>query len=264
MIRSSSLTVRRKCRWFRTRISRVSYLGAVPDEGTRKSARRVQGSNVVADCEREWIPDHGTVCTQDRADRHQAHRHPAPGQLLGAIRPALRLADEGRRGDLLPRRLPRADHERRADGCASSTLEIAATWLAAGLDPERVIFYRQSDIPEIPELTWLLTCVTPQGADEPGPRLQGARSTRTRGRRARPGRRRHHRAVHVPGADGRGHPDVQRPPGAGRASDQVQHIEMARDIAQRFNHLYGEHLRAARGRRSTNRRRLCPASTAAR
>ena len=35
-----------------------------------------------------------------------------------------------------------------------STLEIAASWLAAGLDPERVVFYRQSDVPEIPELTW--------------------------------------------------------------------------------------------------------------
>ena len=44
-----------------------------------------------------------------------------------------------------------------------STLEIAATWLAAGLDPERVTFYRQSDIPEIPELCWLLTCVTGKG-----------------------------------------------------------------------------------------------------
>src|SRR4051812_12400648 len=44
-----------------------------------------------------------------------------------------------------------------------STLEIAASWLACGLDPERVTFYRQSDIPEIPELTWFLTCVTGKG-----------------------------------------------------------------------------------------------------
>ena len=44
-----------------------------------------------------------------------------------------------------------------------STLEIAASWLAAGLDPERVTFYRQSDVPEIAELTWLLTCVTSKG-----------------------------------------------------------------------------------------------------
>ena len=40
-----------------------------------------------------------------------------------------------------------------------STLEIAASWLACGLDPEQVTFYRQSDVPEIPELHWLLTCV---------------------------------------------------------------------------------------------------------
>ncbi|MFM6977854.1 MAG: tryptophan--tRNA ligase, partial [Micrococcales bacterium] len=44
-----------------------------------------------------------------------------------------------------------------------STLEIAASWIAAGLDPDRVMFYRQSDIPEIPELTWFLTCVTGKG-----------------------------------------------------------------------------------------------------
>ncbi|MFM6989845.1 MAG: tryptophan--tRNA ligase, partial [Rhodoferax sp.] len=44
-----------------------------------------------------------------------------------------------------------------------STLEIAASWLAAGLDPARVVFYRQSDVPEIPELTWFLTCVTGKG-----------------------------------------------------------------------------------------------------
>ena len=44
-----------------------------------------------------------------------------------------------------------------------SRLEIAATWLAAGLDPDKVTFYRQSDIPEIPELTWLLTCMAAKG-----------------------------------------------------------------------------------------------------
>ena len=44
-----------------------------------------------------------------------------------------------------------------------STLEIAATWLACGLDVEKNWFYRQSDIPEIPELTWFLTCVAGKG-----------------------------------------------------------------------------------------------------
>ena len=46
---------------------------------------------------------------------------------------------------------------------ARSRLEIAATWLAVGLNPERVTFYRQSDIPEIPELCWVLNCVTAKG-----------------------------------------------------------------------------------------------------
>ncbi|SFB81187.1 tryptophanyl-tRNA synthetase [Polaromonas sp. OV174] len=121
-----------------------------------------------------------------------------------------------------------------------STLEIAASWLAAGLDPERVVFYRQSDIPEIPELTWLLTCVTGKGllnrahaykasvdkneaaGNDPDadvtaglfmyPVLMGADILMFKSHRVPVGR------------------------------DQVQHIEMARDMAQRFNHLYGEHL----------------------
>ena len=59
-----------------------------------------------------------------------------------------------------------------------STLEIAACWLAAGLDPEQVFFYRQSDIPEIPELTWLLTCVTGKGLLNRAHAYK-ARSTRT-------------------------------------------------------------------------------------
>src|SRR5690606_18252997 len=50
-----------------------------------------------------------------------------------------------------------------AQRVARSRLEIAATWLACGLDPQKVVFYRQSDIPEIPQLTWLLTCVTAKG-----------------------------------------------------------------------------------------------------
>ena len=119
-----------------------------------------------------------------------------------------------------------------------STLEIAASWLAAGLDPEHVTFYRQSDIPEIPELTWLLTCVTGKGllnrahaykamldknaaagADPDSdvsaglfmyPVLMGADILMFK-------------AHHVP---------------VGR--DQIQHIEMARDMAASFNHLYGQ------------------------
>ncbi len=120
-----------------------------------------------------------------------------------------------------------------------STLEIAATWLACGLDPDRVTFYRQSDLPETAELTWFLTCVTAKGVlnrahaykasmdknvargDDPDadvsaglfmyPVLMGADILMFNAHKVPVGR------------------------------DQVQHIEMARDMAQRFNHLYGEH-----------------------
>jgi tryptophanyl-tRNA synthetase len=120
-----------------------------------------------------------------------------------------------------------------------SSLEIAATWLAAGLDPERVFFYRQSDIPEIPELTWLLTCVTGKGLLNRAHAYKAAVDKNT-----------------ATGTD----PDADVTAGlfmypvlmaadilmfkahsipVGR--DQIQHIEMARDIASSFNHRYGPH-----------------------
>lgn len=119
-----------------------------------------------------------------------------------------------------------------------STLEIAAAWLACGLDPEVVWFYRQSDIPEIPELTWLLTCVTAKGLLNRAHAYKAAVDRNL-----------------VSGEDGDAgvtaglymYPvlmaadillfNAQQVP-VGR--DQIQHIEMARDIAARFNHLYGD------------------------
>ena len=119
-----------------------------------------------------------------------------------------------------------------------STLEIAASWLAAGLDPERVTFYRQSDIPEIPELTWLLTCVTGKGA------LNRAHAYKAQVDK--------NLAAGV---------DTDADVSAGLfmypvlmaadilmfnahhvpvGRDQVQHIEIARDIASSFNHRYGD------------------------
>lgn len=120
---------------------------------------------------------------------------------------------------------------------ARSRLEIAATWLAAGLDTERVTFYRQSDIPEIPELSWLLTCVTSKGlmnrahaykaaVDQNLAREAEADDGITMGLFSYP----------VLMAADILMFNAHRVP-VGR--DQIQHLEMARDIAQRFNHLYG-------------------------
>ena len=120
-----------------------------------------------------------------------------------------------------------------------STLEIAASWIASGLDPDKVTFYRQSDIPEIPELTWFLTCVTGKGVLNRAHAYKAAVD-------------KNNAAGHDPDSDVTAglfmYPvlmgadilmfKAHKVP-VGR--DQIQHIEMARDMASSFNHLYGEH-----------------------
>jgi tryptophanyl-tRNA synthetase len=120
-----------------------------------------------------------------------------------------------------------------------STLEIAATWLACGLDPERVTFYRQSDIVEIPELTWFLTCVTGKGMLNRAHAYK-AQMDKNIARGEDPDADVSAGLFMYPvlmGADILLFNAHKVPVGR----DQVQHIEMARDMAQRFNHLYGEH-----------------------
>ena len=120
-----------------------------------------------------------------------------------------------------------------------STLEIAASWLAAGLDPERVTFYRQSDIPEIPELTWFLTCVTGKGILNRAHAYKAAVDKNTAAG-AEPETDISAGLVMYPvlmGADILMFNAHKVPVGR----DQIQHIEMARDMAASFNHRYGEH-----------------------
>jgi tryptophanyl-tRNA synthetase len=118
-----------------------------------------------------------------------------------------------------------------------STLEIAASWLACGLDPEKVYFYRQSDIPEIPELTWLLTCVTAKGLLNRAHAYKAATdANREKGEDPDAGINAGLYMYPVLMAADILIFNANKVP-VGR--DQVQHIEMARDIGQRFNHLYG-------------------------
>jgi len=118
-----------------------------------------------------------------------------------------------------------------------STLEIAASWLACGLDPEKVYFYRQSDIPAIPELTWLLTCVTAKGLLNRAHAYKAATdANRAQGEDADAGVTAGLYMYPVLMAADILIFNANKVP-VGR--DQVQHIEMARDIGQRFNHLYG-------------------------
>ena len=163
---------------------------------------------------------------------------PHLGNYVGAIRPAIAASNApGTEGFYFLADLHSLIKAQDPARTQRSTLEIAATWLAAGLDPAKVWFYRQSDIPEITELTWYLTCVAGKGI------LNRAHAYKA--------------AVDKNRADGEDddaavtaglfmYPvlmaadilvfNAQRVP-VGR--DQVQHIEMARDFGQRFNHVYG-------------------------
>jgi tryptophanyl-tRNA synthetase len=164
---------------------------------------------------------------------------PHLGNYVGAIKPAIQ-ASQTEQGDSY---YFLADYHALIK-CADpeivqrSSLEIAATWLALGLDTQRSVFYRQSDIPEITELTWLLTCHTAKGLMNRAHAYKAAVQDNidndedpdfaiTMGLFSYP---------ILMAADilmfGASHVPVGR--------DQVQHLEMARDIAQRFNHRFGE------------------------
>ncbi len=163
---------------------------------------------------------------------------PHIGNFLGAIRPALRLADD----PALEACYFIADYHALTtvhDRTAMDRLvhEVAATWLACGLDPTRTMFYRQSDIPEIFELAWILSCFTSKGW------MNKAHAYKAR----------------VAEAETAGEGDVDAGISMGLyeypvlmaadilafdthlvpvGKDQVQHIEIARDIAQRLNHVF--------------------------
>jgi tryptophanyl-tRNA synthetase len=118
-----------------------------------------------------------------------------------------------------------------------SRLEIAATWLAAGLDPQRVTFYRQSDIVEIPELTWLLTCVASKGLMNRAHAYKSAADANlAAGEDVDAGITMGLFSYPILMAADILMFNAHRVP-VGR--DQAQHIEMTRDLGQRFNHLFG-------------------------
>ncbi|MGH3519387.1 MAG: tryptophan--tRNA ligase [Haloechinothrix sp.] len=162
---------------------------------------------------------------------------PHLGNYVGAIGPALRLAETYESIYFI------ADYHalttiRDPELLRHYTRSVAAGWVACGLDPERTIFYRQSDVPEIFELTWLLSCVTAKGLMN---RAHAYKAARDRNREA--------------GQDDDAgvnmglylYPvlmaadilimDSDVVP-VGR--DQAQHVEYAADIAGTFNHIYGD------------------------
>ncbi len=112
------------------------------------------------------------------------------------------------------------------------TVDVAANWLALGLDPEKSVIWAQHDVPEVTELAWILSCITSKGMTDKAHAFKDAVAK--------------HKEVNVGlytypilmAADILAFDSHVVPVG----KDQKQHVEMTRDMAQRFNHLFGETL----------------------
>lgn len=166
---------------------------------------------------------------------------PHLGNYVGAIRPAIAAS----KNDNVAPFYFLADYHalikcQEPDRVRQSSLEIAATWLALGLDTSNAVFYRQSDVPEISELAWILTCVTAKGLMNRAHAYKAAVAENEQGGENDPDKGITMGLFSYPilmAADILMFKADKVPVG----KDQIQHIEMARDIAARFNHIYGEH-----------------------
>ena len=165
---------------------------------------------------------------------------PHIGNYVGAIRPGIAASKD-----------PETDHfyfladyhslakNEDPDRIARSTLEIAASWMALGLNTDSAYFYRQSDIPEIPELTWILHGMTAKGLMNRAHSYKASVQVNVEGGNKDPDKGVMMALYSYPilmAADILMFKAHRVPVG----QDQKQHVEMARDIAQRFNHHYGE------------------------
>jgi tryptophanyl-tRNA synthetase len=116
-----------------------------------------------------------------------------------------------------------------------SALEIAAAWIALGLDYDNCVFYRQSDIPEIPELTWILTCLTAKGLMNRAHAYKAAVADNEQDNDPDKGITMGLFSYPILMAADILMFNAKKVP---VGKDQVQHLEMTRDIAARFNHMY--------------------------
>jgi tryptophanyl-tRNA synthetase len=164
---------------------------------------------------------------------------PHIGNYVGAIRPGIAASkDPAVRNYYFLADFHALAKNEDPDKISQSTLEIAAAWMALGLDTERATFYRQSDIPEIPELTWILTSMTAKGLMNRAHSYKAAVQANVEGGNKDPDKGITMALYSYPilmSADILMFKATKVPVGR----DQKQHVEMARDIAQRFNHHYG-------------------------
>lgn len=112
------------------------------------------------------------------------------------------------------------------------TYDVTAVFLAFGLDPANAVFWRQSDVPEVCELTWILSCLTPMGL------LERAHAWKAAKDRGNPGAQVHGLFAYpvLMAADILLYDSDVVPVG----KDQIQHVEMTRDMAEKFNRIFGE------------------------
>ena len=165
---------------------------------------------------------------------------PHIGNYVGAIRPGIAASKDSQKKNyyFLADFHALAKNED-PDKISQSTLEIAAAWLALGLDTDNATFYRQSDIPEIPELTWILTSMTAKGLMNRAHSYKAAVQANAEVGNKDPDKGVTMALYSYPilmAADILMFKATKVPVGR----DQKQHVEMARDIAQRFNHHFGD------------------------
>ena len=158
---------------------------------------------------------------------------PHLGNLLGAIIPAIRMAKESREESFLfIADMHSLTQIKDAEELKGNTYSTAATWLAFGVDTEKTVFYRQSDVPQVTELSWYLSCFFPYQ------RLTLAHSFKDKADRLEDVNSGLFIYPMLMAADILLYDADIVPVG----KDQLQHLEMARDVANRFNHQMGETL----------------------
>ncbi len=161
----------------------------------------------------------------------QATGTPHLGNLLGAIIPAIELSKQSdNESFLFIANMHTLTQIKNADDLRRNTYEIAAAWLACGLDTDKTYFYRQSDIPEVCELSWYLSCFFPYQ------RLTLAHSFKDKADRLDDVNVGLFTYPILMAADILLYDAEIVPVG----KDQLQHLEMARDVGARFNHQMGD------------------------
>jgi tryptophanyl-tRNA synthetase len=165
---------------------------------------------------------------------------PHIGNYVGAIRPSIAASkDAAKKNYYFLADFHALAKNEDPDKISQSTLEIAAAWLALGMDTDNSVFYRQSDIPEITELTWVLTSMTAKGLMNRAHSYKAAVQANLESGDKDPDKGITMALYSYPilmAADILMFKATKVPVGR----DQKQHVEMARDIAQRFNHHYGD------------------------